>query len=168
MKRYDIDLFEVWKPVLDFDGYEVSSYGRIWSNKKHIIMSPGKQKSGYYIVCFQKGGKSYTKSVHRLVAEAFIPNPNNLPQVNHKDENKGNNTVENLEWCTSEYNINYGTGISRMVNTNVKNGRYDKNCIGKTKAERMKIWREKHPDLYRLRNRENAKRYYYKKKLETW
>lgn len=64
---------------------------------------------GYYIVSLSKHGKSFKKYVHRLIAEAFIPNPNNYHYINHKNENKLDNSIENLEWCTLKYNINYGT-----------------------------------------------------------
>lgn len=56
----------------------------------------------------------YRRSIHRLVAEAFIPNPNNYPCINHKDENPSNNNIDNLEWCTYKYNANYGTGVERQ------------------------------------------------------
>lgn len=68
-----------------------------------------KNKWGYLTVCLTENGKRKTFLVHRLIAEAFIPNPNKFKYVNHKDENKANNIVENLEWCTFEYNLNYGT-----------------------------------------------------------
>ena len=69
-----------------------------------------------------KRGKTKTFKIHRLVASAFIPNPNNLPQVNHKDENKQNNHAENLEWCDCAYNVNYGTANERRVETIKKSG----------------------------------------------
>lgn len=103
--------------------YEVSNLGRVKSldyrrTGKERILKPGRhsKKSGntYYQVHLYKGGKMNVKLVHRLVAEAFIPNPDNLPEVNHKDENKFNNCVENLEWCTAKYNVNYGTARERM------------------------------------------------------
>ena len=77
-------------------------------------------KSGYLSVCFYKNGQYVRKHVHRLVALAFIPNPNKLPQINHKDENKGNNNVENLEWCDAYYNNTYGTARKRMMDTKSK------------------------------------------------
>ena len=74
-------------------------------------------------------------SIHRLVAEAFIPNHNNYDQVNHKDENKQNNCVENLEWCNGTYNVNYGNGIRKRVKTNIENGIYKK--IGLINREKL-------------------------------
>lgn len=162
MRRKDIDLFEVWKPIQGFEGYEVSSYGRVWSNKKQQLLRPGKNKNGYLIVSLQKDGKGFTKYIHRLVSEEFILNVNNLPCVNHKNERKDDNRVENLEWCSYQYNINYGTGINRMLDTNVRNGRYNQDSIGLSKAEQMKKWRERNIDLYLERNRRYAKKHYSK------
>ena len=102
---------EYWKPVVGYEGhYQVSNFGRVKSIKfgKEIILKQ-KIKGGYYHVGLSKNGIVKTYLVHRLVAEAFIPNPNNLPQINHKDECKTNNIVSNLEWCDRKYNINYGT-----------------------------------------------------------
>ena len=70
-----------------------------------------------------------TKYIHRLIAEAFIPNPNNLPVVNHKDENKLNSSIDNLEWCTYEYNRNYGTCIERMKETIANRLKIDKSKL---------------------------------------
>lgn len=105
---------EVWKDIEGFEGlYEVSSLGRIktlhyYGGNQTRILKLQSDKNGYLTVGLHKGGVTYQKKVHRLVAIAFIPNPENLPQVNHKDEDKENNCVENLEWCTSKYNVNYG------------------------------------------------------------
>lgn len=112
---------EVWKDIPGFNGYyQVSSFGRVKSlarktnnqyGKNDFILSPGwihNKENGYLFVCLCKNGLKKRFLVHRLVAEAFIPNPDNLPQVNHKDENQRNNCVENLEWCGCDYNINYG------------------------------------------------------------
>lgn len=100
---------EIWKNVND--RYSVSNFGRIKSNyaNKERIMKQQNDSHGYLFVSLMIDGKKKTTAVHRLVAEAFIPNPNNLPQVNHKDEDKTNNCVDNLEWCTLQYNCNYGT-----------------------------------------------------------
>lgn len=121
---------EIFRKIKDFEEeYEVSNYGNVKSlkNGKEIIMKPSIDTSGYFFVGLYKNKKTYKKKIHRLVAEAFIPNPDNLPCVNHKDENKLNNFVwvnddgsvdiekSNLEWCTHEYNINYGTAIERRV-----------------------------------------------------
>lgn len=88
--------------------YQISNLGRI-KNKHGRILKLILQRSGYYYIDLQRK----RKLVHRLVAEAFIDNPNNLPEVNHKDEDKVNNDASNLEWCTSKYNSNYGTRNKR-------------------------------------------------------
>lgn len=101
----------------DINGYEglyaVTSCGKVWGYKRKRFLSP-RLHNGYLRVTLSKNNVIKDFYVQRIVAEAFIPNPNNLPQVNHKDENKENNCVKNLEWCDATYNINYGTRNSRM------------------------------------------------------
>ncbi len=104
---------EEWKPIKGFDGYLISNFGRVWSDKQKKRFMKPHDTGRYYMVGLYIKNKAYQKSVHRLVAEAFIPNPNNYPQVNHKDEVKTNNRADNLEWCTSKYNNNYGTAKQR-------------------------------------------------------
>lgn len=108
----------VWSPVLGFEGlYEVSSLGQI-RNQKGEILKQGIKRTPctcYKVVHLWKDGAYYTKYVHRLIAEAFIPNPDNLPMINHKDEDGTNNLICNLEWCTREYNVNYGTAKERRA-----------------------------------------------------
>lgn len=112
---------EIWRDIEGFEGlYQVSSYGRIKSlnynkTKQERILKNFLNKKGYLQVNLHKDGKIKKFSVHRLVATAFLENPNNLPQVNHKDENKSNNCVSNLEWCDCQYNINYGTRTEKTV-----------------------------------------------------
>ena len=111
---------ELWKDIEGYEGlYKVSSYGNVLSlkycgsNRKHLL-APNPDHKGYLMVYLSKKGKTKTFKIHRLVASAFIPNPHNLPQVNHIDENPNNNKVENLEWCTRKYNLDYGTRVQRM------------------------------------------------------
>lgn len=122
-------MLEVWKDIQGFEGiYQVSNLGRVrnilYFNggrdkkeprcKREIrILKLKIRRDGYYEVHLSSGKKDYYPVVHRLVAAAFIPNPENLPVVNHKDENKTNNCVDNLEWCTAKYNREYGTGLLR-------------------------------------------------------
>ena len=100
-------MIEEWKDT-EYIGYKVSNLGRI-KNKQGKILKTQIRK-GYCDVGLHIQGQRQPKivKVHRLVAKAFIPNPNNYPLVNHKDENKQNNRVDNLEWCTQKYNLNYG------------------------------------------------------------
>lgn len=97
-------------PVLDYPDYMVYEDGRIWSNKTSKFLKPAYTKAGYASVELFNSAGSKRLLIHRLVANAYIPNPNSLPQINHKDENPKNNKVANLEWCTAKYNMNYGNG----------------------------------------------------------
>ena len=127
---------EVWRDVVGYEGlYKVSNKGNVYSVERislqgrkigGLTLKPRSFRNGYLHVNLYKNSKVKTKSIHRLVAEAFIPNPNNFPEVNHFDENKINNELSNLEWCDSRYNSNYGTRnerISKKVRAvNVENG----------------------------------------------
>lgn len=110
---------EQWKDVKGYEGlYQISNEGRVKSlNYKRMgiekVMRPQKDKNGYLIIHFCKNGIHYNHKIHRLVAEAFIVNPNNSTEVNHINENKDDNRAENLEWCNRKYNMNYGTIIQR-------------------------------------------------------
>lgn len=107
---------ERWKNIEGYN-YQVSSKGRIRNNRTKAIKKTFINDRLYVIVSLYKDKKLKTFKVHRLVAQAFIPNPNNLPEVNHKSEIKTDNRVENLEWCTREYNLAYGTRGLRQSKT---------------------------------------------------
>lgn len=109
---------ETWKDIEGFSGdYQVSSFGRVKSfksGKERILTSNYFTHDGYRMITLCKDGKWKPYRVSRLVAKAFIPNPLNLPQVNHKDEVRKNDCVENLEWCTAKYNVAYSGVVSKM------------------------------------------------------
>ena len=120
---------ELWRDIKGYKGYyQVSNLGRIKSLERKCKTSKGERtvpekikklgndKNKYKIITLYKQGTNKTFKVHRLVAEAFIPNVNNLSQVNHKDENKSNNCLQNLEWCDASYNTNYGTRNEKVSN----------------------------------------------------
>lgn len=130
--KHLLSMSEIWMDIKDFEGlYQVSNLGRVRSLDKIILQhkygaSPNlyrrkgkilKQaitKEGYYMVSLFDNNKGKSYLVHRLVATAFILNPNNYRVVNHKDENKLNNNLDNLEWCTDKYNLNYGGARERL------------------------------------------------------
>lgn len=104
---------EYWKIIKQFPEYEISTYGRVRKIKTQKCLYIKHHSRGYLQVVIQSNDKKHYLYIHRLVAQAFIPNPQSLPFVNHKDEDKQNNHVDNLEWCTCEYNTNYGTAPKR-------------------------------------------------------
>ena len=118
---------ESWKDIEGYEGmYQISNEGRVKSLERQKedgrfcrerLLKQTISDRGYCRVGLQKGKKLKVVYVHRLVAEAFIPNPDNLPQVNHKDESKLNNSAQNLEWCTAKDNNNYGTKTKRARET---------------------------------------------------
>ena len=155
-------MIEEWRPIVGYEGlYEVSSYGRVrsldrYDSNNHFlkgrILKLCADKDGYLNVGLCLGNKVKKYKVHRLVAEAFLLNPDNLPQVNHRDEDKTNNRAENLEMCNAKYNSNYGSRKDRVRNSRIKNGTY----TGLSREE----WRKK----YYQENKEHIKRYYQEKK----
>ena len=146
--------FELWKDIEGFEGlYQVSTWARVRSLDRWITYKNGRKrfyksrikttsydKYGYVIVKLCKNSKCYDKKVHRLVAEAFISNPKNLPCINHKDEVKDNNYPFNLEFCTYEYNNNYGTKNERAAKTNTNGKRSKKVYQYNKKGNLIKIW----------------------------
>lgn len=136
---------EIWLPVKGYEGfYEVSNFGNVRSlNYNHTgqrkVLSQGEDK-GYLKVVLCKNGKTKNFSVHRLVAEAFLPNLLDEQEVNHIDENKQNNQVSNLEWCDRKYNINYGNRNQRVAEKNT-NGKCSKPLLQFSKTgELIKEW----------------------------
>lgn len=143
---------EIWKDIKGYKGlYQVSNYGNIRSLGKHVngrnskrfvkgkIIKLFDDKDGYKIVNLYKKSKMKQFRIHRLVAIAFIPNPNNYPIINHKNEIKNDNKVENLEWCSNKYNCNYGTRndkIRKRINQYDLQGNYIKSWDSIIQVER--------------------------------
>ena len=163
---------EEWRPIVGYEGlYEVSNTGQVRSLDMYVksksksyrlhkgkVLSPGKDTDGYLKVCLSCNGKNKMFFVHRLAAQAFIPNPDNLPEINHKDENPGNNSVDNLEWCDRSYNNTYGTRQDKVRDTNIKNGYW----TGLSRKESTKKYYQENRD----RICEQKKEYRRKKKKE--
>lgn len=168
---------EIWKPVKDYeDYYEISTLGRLksfkreyWSGvnfsskkiQEEFITYGTTHNQGYKVYGLNKNGLYKGVKIHRLVAQAFIPNPDNLPQVNHKDGNKANNKVDNLEWCTPLYNMRHSfeTGLNipsfkkistngdnsytKIINSNIVRNIREEFKKGKTQRQLMDIFKLK-------------------------
>ena len=123
--RYNKNKKRKWADIKGYEGiYQISNFGEVKSLARYdgnnifreeIYMKPILSCKGYCVVTLRKNGEEKQKFIHRLVAQAFIPNPNNYPMINHKDEDKTNNFVDNLEWCDVTYNNNYGTRLSKVT-----------------------------------------------------
>lgn len=158
-----------WKTVKEYDHYEVNQYGQIRHKTRKHILKPRKNNGGYLYVCFKINGKNKNFAVHRIVANAFIPNPNNCLEVNHKDYDRTNNCVDNLEWMDSSENKDHA--MKKKENRTVRGkqvAQYSKDnelitiyptvteaakslkcsvsalsncCLGRTKTSQGFIWR---------------------------
>lgn len=131
---------EIWKDIPEYEGlYQVSNLGKVKSLYfgKEKILKPSKNKDGYLHVNLWKNGKPKSFTSHKIVALAFIPNIQNLPQINHKNEIKTDNRVENLEWVSPKENCNYGTIKERKSEKmkGVNNPMYGKKRTAKTKKK---------------------------------
>lgn len=130
------NMTEEWRDIPGYEGlYQASNLGRVKSLARNMvefhkatryvrnyperILSQGDDGNGYKLCWLSKGGKGKSIRTHRLIALAFLPNPNGFRYVNHKDENKSNNNVDNLEWCTPLCNANYGTAVERRVKVQI-------------------------------------------------
>ena len=117
---------ERWKKIDGYENYSVSNMGRVRNDRTMRLLRPILGGYGYYKVNLSPGPR--TVDIHRLVAESFLPNNQGLPQVNHINEDKTDNRVENLEWCTAKHNINHGTHNERSLRN--RTGKYaQKMCV---------------------------------------
>ena len=148
-------MMEEWRAVPGYEGlYEVSNKGNVRNVRRNTLLRLTKTNNGYIRVFLYKNGIKTNLSVHRLVAKTFLPNPDNLPIINHKDEDKTNNNVDNLEWCTAKYNLNYGTARIRSINTKIKNGYINEENVGLSKEEYNQKYYEGNREKIREQNRE--------------
>lgn len=115
--------------IKGFEDYGIDKKGNVYSFKNGKVLRQGKTHKGYLQVCFTVNGKKVTKRVHRLVAEAFLPKENGKEQVNHKDGNKTNNNVDNLEWCTNSENLKHAYRVLGIENKGGGGGKTEVCCV---------------------------------------
>lgn len=162
----------MWSEIKGFEGhYQVSDDGQVKSMERTIIMKNGRRKTihehimpqkdngkGYKQVILSKDGNIYHKYIHRLVAEAFIPNPDNLPCINHIDEDRGNNKAENLEWCSYSYNVNYGNRLKKFISTITEMGYSTGEEAYKEKVRKIKEYGQRPEVKQRRKERDLSRR----------
>lgn len=118
---------EIWKDIKNYEGlYMVSNKGNVYSFSSKRNMKIQKRKDNYEYIDLFKNNKRERFSIHRLVAETFLDNKNQYKEINHIDEDPSNNNIENLEWCSHKYNMNYGTRTKRAVQTRKNKDNYKK------------------------------------------
>ena len=135
----------IWKEIYGYEGrYQISDFGVVKTVYKEFEKELKQQENhkGYYTVSLCKNGKHKTFFVHRLVAMAFLENPQNLPEVNHKDENPKNNCLSNLEWCDRKYNMNYGNVRYKIGKGHIKSNAKGGDLV--SVVEKMLNFRAKH------------------------
>ena len=158
-----------WRPVVGYEGlYEVSNYGDVKSAYTNKILSHCTSE-GYHYVALYKDGTRHNKQVHRLVGEAFLPNPQNYPILNHKDENRKNNYHKNLEWCTYLYNNTYNNihlyiGLKLRGRTAHNKGKSNITEEGRERLRQAALNRSEETKQKMTENRK--RRYEYKKEFE--
>lgn len=159
-------MVEIWKDIEGYEGlYEVSNTGKVRSmNYKHTgnvkELKPLNNGRGYLIVQLYKDRKMKSYMVHRLVAKAFLEDWSMwFSEINHKDEDKTNNSVDNLEYSDRKYNINYGTRNERMVQTRIRNGNADPNMCGRFDKYDSKEYMKQYQRQYYLNNRDRIREY---------
>lgn len=169
---------EIWKDIKGYEGlYQVSNLGRVKHLSTTVIRKDGRcvhfkehfvvcniAPMGYYMFDLHRyGSKRKRVYLHRVIAETFIPNPDNLPCINHKDENKLNNSIENLEWCSYQYNVVYGNSRRKSVETRRKNGTYENiSQEARNNMSKAAIGKKKSPEHCRHIS-EGRKRYFEQK-----
>lgn len=156
---------EIWKDIEGYEGiYQVSNLGRVKRVTTGRILKSYKDRGGYLRVDLCKSGKRKNHKIHRLVAQAFIPNPDNKLQVNHIDENKTNNSVDNLEWVTAKENCNHGTHNERssrtrsipMIAINIKTGESTNFNSGKECARQLGLDHSNITDVLKGRRKQTG------------
>lgn len=141
------EILEEWRDIAGYEGkYQVSSLGRMKAlnyqrTGMEVVLKTFKNDKGYMQITLAKDGKKKSWLIHRLVAKAFLPNPDSLPQVNHKNEVKTVNSVDNLEWCSAQYNTNYGTSKERRSKRQMNRADHSKRVIQSSlDGKLIKVW----------------------------
>lgn len=128
----------ILRTINGYENYKISDSGEVFNTKTNKQLKQ-QEKKGYMNVSLFKKGKKKNELVHRLVAKAFIPNPYNYPQINHKDENPKNNNASNLEWCTAKYNANYGTHGEKIRKRMLENNPFKGKKHSEKSKEKMRL-----------------------------
>ena len=161
---------EIWKDIEGYEGlYQVSSWGRVRSLDRYVSAKCGGSRLvkgiiikeydnglGYKLVHLCKDNKPKYAYVHRLVAAAFVANPEGYDEINHIDEDKGNNVPENLEWCSHKYNMNYGNRMEKVIEKHLSSGRWNPELVGLSKEE----YNRSYSRMYYAAHKEDRKMYY--------